>query len=59
VAGGDDRPLLGEDRAAGLQRLRRERETWYRETSRVRVNAAGTLEEVLERVVVAAKEFAP
>jgi shikimate kinase len=56
VAAGDDRPLLGEDRAEGVRRLRREREAWYRETSRVRVNAMGTLDEVLERILAATKE---
>jgi shikimate kinase len=57
VSAGDDRPLLGDDRAEGVRRLRRERGTWYRESSRVRVDASGTLDEVLERVLAATKEI--
>lgn len=57
VAAGDDRPLLGEDRAEGVRRLRREREAWYRESSRARVDATGTLDEVLDRILAATKEL--
>jgi shikimate kinase len=59
VGASGDRPLLGDDRVAGVRRLRRERETWYRESSRVRVEAVGTLDEVLERILVATKELTP
>jgi shikimate kinase len=59
VVVGDDRPLLGDDPAEGVRRLRRERETWYRESSRLRVDATGTLEEVLERIFLATKELTP
>jgi shikimate kinase len=57
VAEGDDRPLLGDDRSEGVRRLRAERETWYRESSRVRVSATGTLDEVLDRVLAVTKEL--
>jgi shikimate kinase len=57
VSSGDDRPLLGDDRAEGVRRLRREREKWYRGSSRVRVDAMGTLDEVLERILAATKEL--
>ena len=56
VATGDDRPLLGDDRAEGVRRLRAEREAWYRASSRVRVDAAGSLDEVLERILAVTKE---
>lgn len=59
VSAGDDRPLLGDDRAEGVRRLRREREKWYRESSRVRVTATGTLDEVLERILAVTKELTP
>jgi shikimate kinase len=51
-----ERPLLGDDHAEGLTRLRREREGWYRESARVRVDAAGSLDVVLERIVDATRE---
>jgi shikimate kinase len=57
VGGDDDRPLLGDDRGDGVRRLRRERETWYRESSRVRIDATGTPDEVVERILAATKEF--
>jgi shikimate kinase len=59
VDAGDDRPLLGDDRAEGVRRLRRERETWYRESSRLRIDATGTLDEVLERILAATTERTP
>jgi shikimate kinase len=58
VATGDDRPLLGDDRSEGVRRLRGEREKWYRESSRVRVQATGTLDDVLERILAVTKERA-
>jgi shikimate kinase len=51
-----ERPLLGDDHAKGLKRLRGEREKWYRESARVRVDAAGSLDEVLDRIVAATHE---
>lgn len=54
-----ERPLLGDDHAEGLTRLRREREEWYRESARVRVDAAGSLDDVLERIVEATREVTP
>jgi shikimate kinase len=59
VTAGDDRPLLGDNRAEGVRLLRRDREKWYLECSRVRVDAMGTLDEVLERILVATKELTP
>jgi shikimate kinase len=56
VATGEDRPLLGDDRSLGVRRLRAEREKWYRESSRVRVSATGTPDEVLERILNVTKE---
>ncbi len=56
VATGEDRPLLGEDRAQGVRRLRAVRETWYRECSRVRVSATGTPDDVLERIFAVTTE---
>jgi shikimate kinase len=55
VAGGE-RPLLGDDHAAGITRLRRERDQWYQKSSRRRVNADGSLENVLERITAATRE---
>lgn len=46
-----DRPLLGDRPAEALARLRAQRETWYREVSRARVESSGTLDEVVERVL--------
>jgi shikimate kinase len=54
-----ERPLLGHDHALGLQRLRSERERWYRESARVRVDAGGSLDEVVERIVLATREVTP
>jgi shikimate kinase len=51
-----ERPLLGDDHAQALTRLRRERDEWYRESARVRVDAAGSLDDVLERIVDATRE---
>ncbi len=45
-----DRPLLGDEPVAALARLRRERETWYRDVARTRVDAAGDVDEVLARL---------
>jgi shikimate kinase len=58
VATSDDRPLLGDDRSEGVRRLRAEREDWYRASSRVRVSAAGSPDEVLERILAVTKERA-
>ncbi|MFZ1062275.1 MAG: shikimate kinase [Acidimicrobiales bacterium] len=46
-----DRPLLGEDPAASLARLRALREPWYRDVSRCRVEASGAVDEVVGRVL--------
>jgi shikimate kinase len=48
---GIDRPLLGNDPAGSLARLRAQREEWYREVSRARIDASGTIDEVVKRVM--------
>ncbi len=50
VASGE-RPLLGSDHAESLRRLRAEREAWYRACSRTRIDASGSIDDVLERVL--------
>jgi shikimate kinase len=54
--GEDDRPLLTADPREALERLRDQRVGWYREVSRERIDASGTLEEVTERVLAAAQK---
>ncbi len=49
--GPGERPLLGDDHAAALARLRAERSAWYEGVARVRVDATGTPEEVVDRVL--------
>jgi len=44
-----ERPLLDEG-AAALVRLRAERDKWYREVSRARIDSAASIDEVLARV---------
>jgi shikimate kinase len=51
-----ERPLLGDDHAESLIRLRGEREASYRAIARVRVDAAGSLDEVVDRIVAATRE---
>jgi shikimate kinase len=55
--GDGERPLLGNDHAAALKELRRRRETWYRECSRVRVDASGSPDEVMNGVIGAVESF--
>ena len=54
--GDSDRPLLADDPRGALERLRGQREQWYLEVSRARIDASGTLEEVTERVLEAANK---
>jgi len=54
-----DRPLLGEDCASSMARLRLEREPLYRSVARVRVDASGPVEEVVDRLVDAWERVAP
>ena len=54
--GDSDRPLLADDPRGALERLRAQREQWYLEVSRARIDASGTLEEVTERVLEAANK---
>lgn len=51
--GDGDRPLLGDNPRGSLARLRGERTPWYEEVSRARVDASGTLDDVIDRVVAA------
>jgi len=51
-----DRPLLDGDVAATLARLRSQRSDWYREVSRARVEASGTLDDVAGRIIEALSE---
>ena len=51
--GAGERPLLGEDHAGSLARLRTEREPWYESVARTRVDASGTPDEVANRVLEA------
>jgi shikimate kinase len=46
-----DRPLLGDEPSSSLSRLRGERDAWYEEVSRARVDASGTLEDVTARIL--------
>ncbi len=48
--GGVERPLLGEDPVASLRQLRSEREVFYQEVARARVDASGDLGDVTARV---------
>ncbi|HQT99020.1 MAG TPA: shikimate kinase [Acidimicrobiales bacterium] len=49
--GEGDRPLLGDDWTTSLARLRVERSTWYEEVARERVDASGSVVDVVARVV--------
>lgn len=57
--GSGERPLLGDDHAVALARLRDEREQWYESVSRVRIDASGTPDEVAGRVLEALGSVAP
>jgi len=46
-----DRPLLAGDMANRLGQLRGERESWYREVATTRIDANGSLDEVVEQVL--------
>jgi shikimate kinase len=52
-----DRPLLGEDVRSSLTELRAERGAWYEEVARVRIDASGTLEVVVARLLDAVSEL--
>ena len=51
-----DRPLLGDKPRSSLARLRAQREQWYREVSCVCIDASGTLDQVVERVLKEAQK---
>lgn len=57
--GPGERPLLGDDHASALARLRKEREPWYESLARLRVDASGTPDEVASRVLEALASEAP
>ena|SRR5580692_6904128 len=46
-----DRPLLAEDPTASLARLRAEREAWYEEVSRARIDTSAPLDDVVAHVI--------
>jgi shikimate kinase len=54
--GDADRPLLDDDPLSSLVVLRAERSAWYEEVSRARIDASGTLEDVMTRILDAAGE---
>jgi shikimate kinase len=55
--GDADRPLLGGDVRSSLATLREQRGAWYEEVSRARIDASGTLEDVMARILDAAGEL--
>jgi shikimate kinase/3-dehydroquinate synthase len=57
--GPGERPLLGEDHASALARLRGERESWYESVARIRIDASGTPDEVASRVLHALGSVTP
>lgn len=54
-----DRPLLGGYPEAAIARLRLERSAWYRDVSKARIDASGTLDKVLERVLARVEGVRP
>ncbi|HEY5266580.1 MAG TPA: shikimate kinase [Acidimicrobiales bacterium] len=54
-----ERPLLGDDHRLGLAKLRVEREAWYKSVARVRVDASGSIDEVMQRVFTQIEKVAP
>ena len=46
-----ERPLLGDDHHGALRELRARREAWYRSCARQRVDASGTIDDALRRIV--------
>jgi shikimate kinase len=56
--GNVDRPLIGDNVAAALAQLRRQRATLYAEVARTRVDASGQLSDVTKRARDAASEEA-
>jgi shikimate kinase len=48
-----NRPLLGEDKAQGLARLRERRTTWYESVADTKVDCAHSIEEVTKAVLLA------
>lgn len=57
--GPGERPLLGDDHAEALGRLRRERTPWYEQSATVRIDATGNPEDVADRVHDALKGVRP
>jgi shikimate kinase len=54
-----DRPLLGHDPENALALLRAERQGWYAEVSRTRIDASATIEAVVALVLDAIERVAP
>ncbi len=54
-----DRPLLGDDHRHALGVMRTQREAWYRSSARLRVDASGTADEVLGRVLQEIERVSP
>jgi shikimate kinase len=55
--GDGERPLLGDDHAAALKDLRHQREVWYRQCARARVDSSGSPEDVVQQVLEAVESF--
>lgn len=53
-----ERPLLGDDHRGAISELRERREAWYRSCARQRVDASGTIDDVLRRVLEATSSIA-
>jgi shikimate kinase len=56
--GDGDRPLLGDDHRVAMATLRDKRGAWYAAVSRSRVDTAGPLDDVVQRVFDQAKRVA-
>lgn len=54
-----ERPLLGDDHRGALKELRARREAWYRSCARQRVDASGSIDDVLGRVLEIVSSVAP
>jgi shikimate kinase len=54
-----ERPLLGADAPTALASLRRERQPWYEEVARLRVDATGSPDEVASAVIEAVARVSP
>jgi shikimate kinase len=55
--GDGERPLLGDDHSAALKDLRQQRESWYRQCARARVDSSGSLDNVMQQVLGVVESF--